>query len=232
MKLIWQKHRLLEIQNVMPTAPGVFFVFDLDGTISDPAEGIGKCINYALSAFGYPFIAQADVSQYIGPPLDTSFAQIIGRSDNIHIAELVAAYRERYAEIGYAENVLYPGISHALESLSAAQIPMGICTSKRGDFAERILERFELRRHFQFVSGGDIGIHKWQQLAALLKNHTIAPHPTMIGDRAVDVSAAKANGMRSVGVLWGHGSLEELTAANPDLMLSSTNELAGLATRY
>jgi phosphoglycolate phosphatase len=213
----------------MPSKPDQFLVFDLDGTISDPAVGIGRCINYALSIFGYPAISHSEISRYIGPPLDASFAQITGRTESTHVAELVATYRERYADVGYAENIVYDGIPQALEVLSAAQVPMGICTSKRSDFAERILDMFGLRQHFQFVSGGDIGIQKWQQLAALRAQQTIAPGATMIGDRAVDISAAKTNEMQSIGVLWGHGSLAELTATNPDHIFSFTTELEGLA---
>jgi phosphoglycolate phosphatase len=214
----------------MPGESDSFLVFDLDGTISDPAVGIERCINYALTRFGYPPISQTDVSRYIGPPLDASFVQITGRTESTHLAEMVAAYRERYADIGYAENIVYDGIPQALEVLSAAQVPMGICTSKRSDFAERILDMFGLRPHFQFVSGGDIGLQKWQQLEALLTQRTIAPGSTMIGDRAVDISAAKTNAMQSVAVLWGHGSITELTAANPDRILSSVGELVSLAT--
>ena len=213
----------------MPSKPDRFLVFDLDGTISDPAVGIERCINYALKRFGYPPISQTDVSRYIGPPLDASFAQITGRTESTHVAELVATYRERYADVGYAENFVYDGIPQALEVLSAARVPMAICTSKRSDFAERILDMFGLRHHFKFVSGGDIGIQKWQQLASLLMQRTIAVGSIMIGDRAVDISAAKANTMRSVAVLWGHGSQAELTAANPDRILSSVGELVSLA---
>jgi phosphoglycolate phosphatase len=97
------------------------------------------------------------------------------------------------------------------------------------DFAERILDHFGIRRHFAFVSGGDIGIPKAGQLAALLRDGAIDGGATMIGDRAVDVLAAKANGLRSVGVLWGHGGAAELRAAGADMLLESPVELPGLA---
>ncbi|OYT93695.1 MAG: HAD family hydrolase [Burkholderiales bacterium PBB3] len=208
----------------------VFLVFDLDGTISDPAVGIGRSINYALAHFAYPSIPDTAVSQYIGPPLDASFASITGQTSTAHLVELVAKYRERYTEVGYSENVLYPGIAQALESIAAKNIPMGLCTSKRSDFAERILKMFGLRHHFQFVSGGDIGIQKKQQLAALRADQTIANNAIMIGDRAVDIEAAKFSQLKSAGVLWGHGSHAELVAAGPENLLSHPSELPDLAT--
>ena len=150
-------------------------VFDLDGTISDPSVGIQRSINFALTHFGYPTISAAQIAGYIGPPLDETFAAITSKSSTDHIAGLVSKYRERYAEIGYSENVLYPGIREALDEL-ARNIPMGRCTSKHADFAERILELFQIRDHFLFVDGGDVGIRKEQQLASLLSKGTISSH--------------------------------------------------------
>jgi len=205
-------------------------VFDLDGTLSDPAVGIGRCINHALRHHGHPAIADADVPRYIGPPLDESFAAIVRGASAQHVAALVERYRDRYADIGYAENTIYAGIPEALGALRDAGATLGVCTAKRVDFAERILDHFGIRRHFAFVSGGDVGIRKAGQLAALLRDGAIDGRATMIGDRAVDIVAAKANGLRSVGVSWGHGGVAELRAAGPDVLLESPAELPGLAT--
>jgi phosphoglycolate phosphatase len=165
-------------------------IFDLDGTLSDPAEGIGRSINHALAAFDLAPIPEAAVSQYIGPPLDHAFRAITGTDTPELITALVAKYRERYASVGYAENVLYPGIPEALAALSAAGVMLGVCTSKRTDFAERILQLFGLRAHFAFVSGGDIGLHKGEQLRTLLEAGTVGRNSTMIGDRSMDVVGA------------------------------------------
>jgi len=208
--------------------PASFLVFDLDGTISDPAVGIGRSINYALEHFGYATISEDAVSQYIGPPLDISFGSITGNSSPDHIAALVSKYRERYADVGYSENILYPGVPEALEALASDCVSIGLCTSKRVDFADSILQLFGLRHYFRFLSGGEIGILKKQQLAALLAEKTISQGSVMIGDRAVDIESAAANGMRSVGVLWGHGSMEELRAAGPGELLASPHQLVEL----
>ncbi|OIQ90783.1 5'-nucleotidase [mine drainage metagenome] len=210
-------------------SPAAFLIFDLDGTVSDPATGIGRSLNHALRHYGYPPIAEDEVSRYIGPPLDQTFLSLTGSTSREHIAALVSKYRERYAEIGYAENVLYSGVPEALQFLASSGIPIGLCTSKRADFAERILVLFGIRQHFHFVSGGDIGVEKKQQLAALLAGRVISEAAIMIGDRAVDIEAAKVNGLRSVGVLWGHGSPAELQAADPDALLAHPRELRGLA---
>jgi phosphoglycolate phosphatase len=203
-------------------------IFDLDGTLSDPAVGIGRSLNYALDAFGYRTLSAGEVSRYVGPPLDRAFREIVPDASPDTVLALVAKYRERYRDVGYAENTLYPGIADALARLSSHGVRMGVCTSKRRDFADKILERFGLRQHFTFVDGGDVGIGKGDQLRALLELGTVRPTSTMIGDRAVDIEAARANGLGAVGVLWGHGTKAELLGAGPDRLLESPVELAGL----
>jgi phosphoglycolate phosphatase len=203
-------------------------IFDLDGTLSDPAVGIGRSINFALAAYGYDLISDSAVSQYIGPQLDQSFRSITGEQSAGAIAQLVAKYRERYSEIGYSENALYPGIPEALATLAQRGHPMGVCTSKRADFAEKILRLFGLRSNFAFVSGGDIGVSKEQQLGLLMANAAIDLDSTMIGDRAVDIQAAKFNGIASAGVLWGHGTHEELAGAGADRLLRNVEDLRSL----
>ena len=209
--------------------PHPFLIFDLDGTLSDPSVGIGRSLNHALQHYGHAPIPAKDVPQYIGPPLDHAFRSRVAEVSPEHVLELVGKYRERYAEVGFAENVLYPGIPEALYALDSAGIPLGLCTSKRADFAESILELFGLRDYFRFVSGGDIGIRKSEQLATLLRDGAIAGSATMIGDRSIDILAARENGLKSVAVLWGHGSREELADALPDAFLESPHELLALA---
>ncbi len=212
----------------MESRPPVL-VFDLDGTLSDPAEGIGKSFDFALQRHGHPPLRPDQRSFVIGPPLDVSFRALTGVENVAHIAALVAAYRERYGDVGYAENVLYPGIPEVLQALRQAGRPLGVCSSKRVDFCEMILALFGLREHFEFVSGGDVGIPKSRQLGELLAQGAIDARATMIGDRAVDVEAAQVHGLASVGVLWGHGSRAELEAAGAQRLLSAPGDLLSLA---
>ena len=148
--------------------PHDLVLFDLDGTLSDPLVGIGRSINYALSHYGYAPPELRQLAVHIGPPLDEAFKAITGVQSQAELTAFVGKYRERYADVGYSENVLYPGIREALAALGATGVPLGVCTSKRVDFAEQILEMFGLRSHFRFVSGGEIGVHKWQQIESLL----------------------------------------------------------------
>jgi phosphoglycolate phosphatase len=204
-------------------------MFDLDGTLSDPLVGIGRSINYALASLGYEPLDLAQLAIHVGPPLDQAFRSITGEKSPAAATAFVAKYRERYGEVGYSENVLYPGIPEALAGLDAAGVRLGVCTSKRVDFAEQILEMFGLRSLFGFVSGGEIGIEKWQQVESLLGQGVIDASTYMVGDRGVDLMAAHRNGMPSAGVLWGYGARVELEAERPRYLLSAPGELQVLA---
>lgn len=203
-------------------------IFDLDGTLFDPKPGIGRCLNYSLQAFGFPELTDHQVSPFIGPPLDSTFRKVTGSTSEKLILDMIDKYRERYGRIGYTENALYPGIPDALQFFASREIPMAICTYKRADFTEKILDFFQIRKYFSYISGGTIGISKDEQLRSLLKEIKICSPPVMIGDRAADIHAARANGIGSVGVLWGYGSRKELVEAGPGIILERPEHLKNL----
>jgi phosphoglycolate phosphatase len=204
-------------------------LLDLDGTISDPLVGVGRSINYALTSCGYKPIDLTEVGKYIGPPLDRTFKEITGNDADDRA--LIAKYRDRYGEIGYSENVLYPDIAETLRELSAANMPIAICTSKRQDFAEKIIEMFGLTHYFKFINGGEVGIHKYQQIESLLSQGYISNSTVMIGDRAVDLIAAHKNGLTAGGVMWGYGTQAELLHEAPRYLFRSPSELIQLIDR-
>jgi len=200
-------------------------VFDLDGTISDPSSGIVSCVNYALGKCGFELQSPEAISAEIGPPLDIMFNKFIPGISDLQMESMVTAYRERFVVKGFAENFLYQGIAEAIDSLHREGFRLGVCTSKPERSARRVLAHFGLLSCFEFVSGGDIGVAKGSQLAELLQENAIDKDAVMIGDRGVDLVAGAQNGLRTVGVLWGFGSVEELSAENPELILESVSDL-------
>lgn len=199
-------------------------LFDLDGTLTDPLEGIWRSINFALSWIGHPVVTIEETRHYIGPPIDQTMARITGVKSPSEVSLLVGKYRERYADVGYAENLVYPGVADALAHLNARGVSMAVCTSKRKDFAERILALFALRSHFEFVDGGDVGVEKWQQIASLRSSGRVPEKSLMIGDRATDLVAARRNGLSGGAVLWGYGSSTELLAEAPAYVFHAPRE--------
>lgn len=191
-------------------------VFDLDGTLSDPALGFVRSINYSLVAHGIDPLEEENLKKFIGPPLDGAFREILLLDQDKDVSSLVSKYRERYSEVGFSENTLYDGISDVLITLRGLGFKLGVCTSKRVDFAERILTLFDIRDHFDFVNGAEVGIKKSSQLKELRDQNFIDQHSVMIGDRHVDIEAAKMNSMKSVGVLYGYGSKQEIEDAQPE----------------
>lgn len=205
-------------------------LFDLDGTLTDPREGITRCIAYALERMGLEPPPLEALTFAIGPPLRGSLAQLLGTSDRAAVERALALYRERFADVGLFENTPYQGIHAALDAIRATGASLFVATSKPLVYAARIVSRFGMDAHFVEVHGCELDgtrEDKRELLAYLLPRHGIAPeHAVMIGDRDVDMRAARHHGVRGVGALWGYGSAEELRDAGAHVLCESPAHLA------
>lgn len=201
-------------------------VFDLDGTLSDPREGIVRCLLHALAESGVAPPA-GDLTRFIGPPLLDSLTELTGSAEGG--AAALAAYRRCYTGGGMLENVPYEGIDHALAALADRAPALFVATSKPHVYAEAIVDHFGMSRFFRGVYGPELSgerAGKAELLAWLLAREALAPSDVvMIGDREHDILAARANGTRSVGVSWGFGSVAELRAAGADVICDTAAEL-------
>jgi len=202
-------------------------VFDLDGTLTDPELGISRCFVYALERMGFPAPARTQLRRYIGPPLRQVFGELLATSDSALIESGVAVYRERFGEVGLYENELYSGTAEGIRYLAKSGHRLFVATVKPQVYARRIVEHFKLEQHFVGVYGAELsgaGSQKSELLARLLVEQGIEPgESVMIGDRGSDISGARVNGLRAVGVLWGYGTAEEL--ADADLQVGTWGEL-------
>lgn len=207
-------------------------LLDLDGTLTDPAEGITRCIRHALETHGHASPPDAALLGCIGPPLLESFAELVPEAGPDHHLELLERYRERFRERGMFENRPYDGIQAALGALGEAGARLHLATSKPLVFARRIVEHFDLAGHFTSLHGSELDgsrSDKAELISHLLSARGIAARDAiMVGDRRHDVAGARANGVRAVGVLWGYGTREELVAAGAERLLESVRELPGV----
>ncbi len=208
--------------------------FDLDGTLTDPFQGITLSIQYALRELSADVPPQQDLAAYIGPPLRAGFSRLLGTTDSVRVERAVTLYRERYAEIGLFENHVYDGVPFMLETLTLRGHTLLMATSKPRVYAERIAEQFGLAGYFKEIFGSELDGRlddKRELLAHALTLHPFKSSPSlMIGDRDFDVNAARVNGMNSIGVSYGYGSREELTSAGADSICDSPPEVAERAS--
>ncbi|QHO74565.1 HAD family hydrolase [Bradyrhizobium sp. CCBAU 051011] len=204
--------------------------FDLDGTLTDPKLGITRSIQYALQRLDHPTIPTADdLTWCIGPPLRSSFVRLLGGDHSADRA--VALYRERFSDIGLYENGVYDGIDEVLTALRASGHRLFVATSKAHVFAERIIDHFGLRKHFERVFGAEYDgtrADKSHLLEYALKEVGVDPSKNlMIGDRSHDMVGAKNNGMKGIGVLYGYGSRDELLGAGAHHVCATPGAILG-----
>ena len=193
-------------------------LFDLDGTLTDNYSGIAAPIRYALARLDMPIPNDAALRSCVGPPLRETFARFLETNDEARIELAIGCYRERYADIGWQENVVFDGIIELLAVLVAQRQRLFLCTAKPEIFARRIVEHFGFASHFVGIYGTDLA-GAFDDKAKLLRHLLTAEgldasETVMIGDRGNDVRAAHANDVCAIGVLWGFGSREELADAD------------------
>lgn len=189
-------------------------LFDLDGTLTDPAEGITNSVMYALKKYGITVSDRRELYCFIGPPLLTSFCGLYGFSEAEGL-QAVAFYREYFRETGIFENRVYDGTVPMLSALKNAGKRLILATSKPEEFALRILEHFDLLPFFDTVAGatmdgrigekGDVIRYALEKAGVTDKASTV-----MVGDRLHDMIGAKQNGLDAIGVLYGFGDEKEL----------------------
>lgn len=210
-------------------------LFDLDGTLTDPKEGITKCVEYALNKFDIEVEHPDLLIPYIGPPLYDSFIDIQGFTAEA-AQQAVDFYRERYRTLGMFENSVIPGIPELLESLRDKGYSLYVATSKPTVFAEEILRHYGLDPFFKCIAGSNLDgtrSKKREVIEYVLEQNNIpARQSLMIGDREHDIFGAQACGVASVGVLFGYGSEEELAAAGADHIARTVNEVGEIISLF
>ena len=213
-----------------------YCLFDLDGTLTDPAEGITNSVMYALEKYGIRVKDRSELYPFIGPPLADSFKKYFGFSDE-QAAQAVEYYREYFRAGGIFENKLYEGIPEMLAALREEGITVALATSKPYEFAVKILEHFDLYQYFDHFGAATMDgriSKKADVIADLLERlgDVDRKDVLMIGDRDQDINGAKANGLRSLGVLWGYGSKEELQGAGADALAAEPSEIPTIALEF
>lgn len=224
-----------------------YVLFDLDGTLTDPKEGICKSVQYALHA---QKIEEPDIDKlepFIGPPLAESFREFYGMNEE-QVKEAVAKFRERFETVGIYENELYPGMKEFLAGLQKKGIHLAVASSKPREFVEKILDHFEIRRYFEVVVGSEKDGRKAEKVDVIrevlsrlfsvaedrIEEQGMEAIPTkdvlMVGDRKFDVLGAKAFALDCAAVSYGYAPEGELEKAGADYMTDNLEELWTIIT--
>lgn len=208
-----------------------YVLFDLDGTLTDPKEGITNCVKYALVSLGRTVLPDDELMQFIGPPLEDSFKNIC-KMDEKMAKEATAKYRERFSSIGIYENKLFDQTDDLLSALKTAGKKVALATSKPTKFAKIIMENFNIIQYFDVIYGSEFDGTRYTKtdvICDVLKEFGIdgEKHDSvvMVGDREYDVIGAKNCNIASIGVRYGYAVDGELEAAGADYIVDTVCEL-------
>ncbi len=222
--------------DMTPIVKGLFDVvlFDLDGTLTDPKQGITSCVQYALANIGIDEPDLDNLEDFIGPPLKEHFIERYSLDETTAKA-CVDKYRERYNPIGVYENKMYEGIDKVLETLKERGIKLAVASSKPTMLVNVVLEHFGLMKYFDVVAGSELDGTRTRKSDVIryafeLLDEKGLSHerPIMVGDRKHDVIGAREAGIPCMAVAYGYGSVEELTAEHPDFIVKKVSDIADI----
>lgn len=204
-------------------------LFDLDGTLTDPGEGITNSVAYALKKFNINVNDRTELYNFIGPPLIDSFMKFYSMSyaDGLKAVEY---YREYFGVTGIFENKMFDGVPELLEKIKKSGRKIALATSKPEQYAVRILEHFNLTKYFDFIGAATMDESRSKKadvISYTLDNLAIADKSrvVMIGDRHHDIEGANQNGIDSIGVLFGYGDRNELENAGAKFIATEINDI-------
>ena len=206
-----------------------YIIFDLDGTLTDPAQGITNSFIHALKYFGVEIPSYETLCTFIGPPLVDTFKTQFGFDEEK--AQLgVKKYREYFADKGLFENSVYPGIENLLKELISNGKHLIVATSKPEEYSIRILEKFGLSKYFQHIFGRKLDetrSKKDEVIKYALDKAGISDNSSvlMIGDRMHDIIGAHAHNIKVCAVMFGYGNLEEFKLNHADYIANNIEEL-------
>ncbi|PGD18027.1 HAD family hydrolase [Bacillus toyonensis] len=205
------------------------FLFDLDGTVTDPKKGIVNSVLYALEKVGIEELHVSELDSFIGPPIQQSFVERYNMNEG-EVERAVFYFREYLKQRGLLENSVYEGIPNLLKQLKDNGNRLFIATSKPTIFARQVIEHFQLTNYFEDIIGSNLNgtrIKKEEIIAhILLQNEGLNKEEVvMIGDRKHDIIGANHNGIASIGVLYGYGSKNELIEVSATHIAKDIEEL-------
>ncbi len=209
-----------------------YILFDLDGTLTDPKEGITKSVQYALKSFGIEEEDLDKLEPFIGPPLKDSFMEFYG-FDDAQAEAAVEKYREYFQDTGIFQNEVYTAIPQLLAGLQKRGKHLAVASSKPTVFVERILEHFDLRKYFEVVVGSELDgtrVQKEAVIRATLRQlvgdkRVERDDVVMVGDRKFDIEAGRYCSLTTMGVTYGYGTTEELKAAKAEYIFHTVTDL-------
>lgn len=212
-----------------------YILFDLDGTLTDPGQGITNSVIYSLNKMGIEETDRQKLYKFIGPPLVDSYMKYYGFEKET-ADKAVELYREYFKVKGLYENEVYDGVSEMLYDIRKLGIKTLVATSKPEVFAIEILKHFNLFDKFDFVAGATLDgkrIKKADVIKYACDSLGIDDYSVclMVGDREHDVVGAKEHSMKCCGVTYGYGSFDELKNSGADYIVNNPKEILELIKR-
>lgn len=208
-------------------------IFDLDGTLLNTVEDLGKATNYALAQCGFPVHRIDEYYQMVGRGIYNLFrAAVPSEYASEENVQKMASYFLPYYDAHKCDFTKpYDGIMEMLKTITGKGVCLAVASNKYQDGAEKLVHHF-------------FGDYEFVKILGQRDGQPIKPDPAIVdqilaevpyisksetvyvGDSNVDMQTGANAQVRTIGVSWGFRSREELAAYNPSAIVDTTAELA------
>ena len=210
-------------------------IFDLDGTLLYTLTSIASAGNAVLKHFGHPEEPESAYRYYCGDGADTLVRRILdkaGDTDPAHFEEGCVLNREvlkANADLGVRP---YEGLKEALSELRARGFLLGVCSNKPDNAVQEVIPEIFGPETFDAVCGQREGLRlKPSPDMPLCVARMLGVEPSeclYFGDTGTDMRTGRAAGMRTIGVLWGYRTEEELINNGAERLIRTPCEIPDL----
>jgi len=220
-------------QGAQPT-----LVLDLDGTLIDTAGDLVATLNVILGKEGLPPLGLAEARDMIGSGaramLEAGFAANGPVPPQDRLDQLFAAFVAHYSDHIADVSAPFPGALAALDRFEAGGWRLAVCTNKLESLARRLLGEIGIAERFHSIAGQDtFGVRKPDPrhlIETVLQAGGTPEAAVMVGDSDLDIAAARAAGIPSIGVTFGYSS-GPIHDHRPDAVIGHFDELFDAAGR-
>lgn len=204
-------------------------IFDLDGTLINTLEDLQGSVNAALAPFSMPPRTLDEVRTRVGNGIFKLIERAVPEgTDEQTVQAVFAAFRADYAVRYKDKSTPYDGITELLRELKRCGIRTAVVSNKADPMAKGLCEdRFGDLLDAVFGESETMPKKPDPQMvyAALETLKATKEDVLYVGDSEVDHKTAANAGVRSVSVLWGFRSEDDLRAVGASEFITAPEDL-------
>ncbi len=202
-------------------------IFDLDGTLVDAYKAVAESLNYALGQMNYPSVNDEAIKRSVGWGDRHLIGTFIAKGD---VGKALSIFRQHHARALKKGTTFLPGARQILEKLKTRKYILAVASNRPTRFTHIILKHLQIQNIFDYVLCGDKVARPKPAadiLVKILTKFSLRPDEVLyVGDMTVDVETGNKAGIKTIAVLTGSSTREEVSCLAPYKIIDHVSDVA------